>query len=139
MAVGPVILISGVGLLLLSMTNRFGRVVDRARHVSGISRTAQPSEHGPLHAQLEMLRRRAKLLRTAITLAVLSVLMSALLVMTIFITAVTLSEVGSPIVILFLSAMSFLIAALIVFLQDLNLSLAAMNLEIALEKPSLKG
>jgi len=30
-AVGPVILISGVGLLLLSMTNRFGRVLDRAR------------------------------------------------------------------------------------------------------------
>ena len=30
-AVGPVILISGVGLLLLSITNRFGRIVDRAR------------------------------------------------------------------------------------------------------------
>ena len=34
-AVGPVILISGVGLLLLSMTNRFGRVVDRARILAG--------------------------------------------------------------------------------------------------------
>ena len=31
MAVGPVILISGVGLLLLSMTNRLGRVIDRSR------------------------------------------------------------------------------------------------------------
>jgi hypothetical protein len=31
MAIGPVILISGVGLLLLSMTNRLGRVIDRAR------------------------------------------------------------------------------------------------------------
>ncbi len=30
-AIGPVILISGVGLLLLSMTNRFGRVTDRSR------------------------------------------------------------------------------------------------------------
>ena len=30
-AVGPVILISGVGLLLLSMTNRLGRAIDRAR------------------------------------------------------------------------------------------------------------
>ena len=30
-AIGPVILISGVGLLLLSMTNRLGRVIDRAR------------------------------------------------------------------------------------------------------------
>ena len=30
-AIGPVILISGVGLLLLSMTNRFGRIIDRSR------------------------------------------------------------------------------------------------------------
>lgn len=29
LAVGPVILISGVGLLLLTLTNRFGRMLDR--------------------------------------------------------------------------------------------------------------
>ncbi|MSU48902.1 MAG: DUF2721 domain-containing protein [Opitutus sp.] len=31
LAIGPVILISGVGLLLLTMTNRFGRLLDRSR------------------------------------------------------------------------------------------------------------
>jgi hypothetical protein len=30
-AVGPVILVSGVGLLLLTMTNRLARVIDRSR------------------------------------------------------------------------------------------------------------
>src|SRR5579859_2639184 len=30
-AIGPVILISGVGLLLLTLTNRLGRAVDRSR------------------------------------------------------------------------------------------------------------
>lgn len=30
-AIGPVNLVSGVGLLLLSMTNRPGRVIDRSR------------------------------------------------------------------------------------------------------------
>ena len=30
-AIGPVILISGVGRLLLTMTNRLGRAIDRAR------------------------------------------------------------------------------------------------------------
>ena len=30
-ATGPVILISGIGLLLLTMTNRLGRTIDRAR------------------------------------------------------------------------------------------------------------
>ncbi|WP_345111750.1 DUF2721 domain-containing protein [Candidatus Villigracilis vicinus] len=37
-AIGPVILISGVGLLLLSMTNRLSRVIDRARNLLAISR-----------------------------------------------------------------------------------------------------
>ena len=32
-AIGPVILISGVGLLLLTMTNRLGRTIDRARQL----------------------------------------------------------------------------------------------------------
>src|ERR1039457_3922044 len=30
-SIAPVIVISGVGLLLLSITNRYGRVIDRAR------------------------------------------------------------------------------------------------------------
>ena len=32
-AIGPVILISGVGLLLLTLTNRYGRTIDRARQL----------------------------------------------------------------------------------------------------------
>ena len=32
-AIGPVILISGVGLLLLTMTNRLGRAIDRSRQL----------------------------------------------------------------------------------------------------------
>jgi hypothetical protein len=38
MAIGPTILISGVGMLLLVMTNRLGRTIDRARHVVAILR-----------------------------------------------------------------------------------------------------
>ena len=43
-AIGPVILISGVGLLLLSMTNRFGRVIDRARSLARSLDDATPEE-----------------------------------------------------------------------------------------------
>ncbi len=38
-AIGPVILISGVGLLLLSMTNRLSRVIERARNLLSFSET----------------------------------------------------------------------------------------------------
>jgi hypothetical protein len=36
LAVGPVILISGIGLLLLSMTTRFGRTIDRTREIASV-------------------------------------------------------------------------------------------------------
>jgi hypothetical protein len=35
LAITPVILIAGVGSLLLSMTNRLGRIVDRTRILAG--------------------------------------------------------------------------------------------------------
>ena len=130
LSVGPVILISGVGLLLLSMTNRFARVIDRIRLVAQAARTSN-EKNAPRHAsQLAMLRRRCNLLRASIILAVFSVLLAALLVITLFITAATRSDLGLPIIILFLGSMLLLIASLIVFIGDLNLSLEAVKLEI---------
>ncbi|HEY6229002.1 MAG TPA: DUF2721 domain-containing protein [Verrucomicrobiae bacterium] len=130
LSVSPVILISGVGLLLLSMTNRFGRVIDRIRLVADASRKSTGPDRDRFGAQLQMLRVRAKALRLAIILAVVSMLMAALLVITLFITAATRSDYGLPVIILFLGSMLFLISSLAVFIQDLNLSLAAVNVEI---------
>ena len=130
LSVGPVILISGVGLLLLSMTNRFGRVIDRIRLVADASRKASGAEGARFASQLAMLRRRGNLLRLAIIFAVMSVLFAALLVITLFVTAVTGSDLGLPIMGLFLGAMLLLIGSLIIFIQDLNLSLEAVKLEI---------
>lgn len=129
-AVGPVILISGIGLILLSMTNRFGRVIDRTRQVAEAGRHAPPDEPR-FQSQLKMLRRRAELLRLAIIYAVASVLSAALLVITVFVTALLKSNAALHIVILFLACLILLIASLILFIQDLNLSLEAMNLDTA--------
>ena len=63
LAIAPVILISGVGLLLLTLTNRFGRVLDRAR---ALNRDAELSAH--VREQIEILRRRASILRTSVML-----------------------------------------------------------------------
>jgi hypothetical protein len=129
-AIGPVILISGVGLLLLSMTNRFSRVLDRSRQIVKALRTAPPAERLQLHSQSDILYRRAQILRTAITLAIVSVLMAALLVIALFTTTLLHMEVmimGSA---LFIASMLSVIASLIFFLLDINRSLAALKLEI---------
>lgn len=130
MAVGPVILISGVGLLLLSMTNRFGRVIDRTRLVADAHRKNGTESPDRYTRQMEVLRVRAQVLRTAITLSVMSVLCAALMVMTIFLTAMLSLSVTLPIVILFFGSLLCLIASLLYFIRDLNLSLEALNHEI---------
>ncbi len=130
MAVGPVILISGVGLLLLSMTNRFARVIDRTRLLAQARRAAPSSEKARHEAQLNLLRRRARLLQRAIILAVFSLLGAAILVIAVFLAAWLQWNLGGPIVLVFLASMASLIASLLVFLRDLNLSLEAMNLDV---------
>lgn len=132
-AVGPVILISGIGLLLLSMTNRFARVIDRTREIAEAFRHA-PRDEARYLAQIQILRRRGNLLRLAIILSVASVLSAALLVIAVFITALLRSDAAVHIVILFLTCMALLIASLVVFIQDLNLSLDAMKMDTKIDR-----
>ena len=129
-AVSPVILISGVGLLILSMTNRFGRVADRSRQLWESARTASFPERQGVQMQLEILSRRAHLLRLAITFATFSVLMAAILVITLFLTAFLRVEVVLLGVVIFIACLLALIVSLLVFLQDINLSLAALKLDL---------
>jgi hypothetical protein len=129
-AIGPVILVSGVGLLLLSMTNRLGRVIDRSRALSMELRSGADAKRGEVLSQLEILTIRARLVRQAITLAIVSLLSVAVLIITLFVAAVFALEVGVLVVVLFVCCMGALIGALIAFLRDINLSLAALKLEL---------
>jgi hypothetical protein len=130
-SVGPVILISGAGLLMLSMTNRFARVLDRSRHTLETLRNAAAPEQRYLEKQLDILVRRARLLRTSITFAVLSVLLVAILVIVLFLTAFFNLEIVLLAAVLFILCLTSLVVSLLVFLQDISLSLAALKLELA--------
>src|SRR6266478_3121695 len=68
-AIGPVILISGVGLLLLTLTNRFGRAVDRSRQLGREMRDVTETERPRLAGQVEILFRRAQVIRVSIIMA----------------------------------------------------------------------
>ncbi len=130
-AVGPVILVSGIGLLLLTMTNRLGRVVDRSRALSSDLRRAPPQVGPRLRAQLEVLAARARLLQQAIILATISVLLAAVLVIVLFLMAILALQTGWLIAALFAACMLSLIGSLVAFIRDLNRSLAALKLELS--------
>jgi hypothetical protein len=137
-AIGPVILISGIGLLLLSMTNRFGRVIDRSRQLARVLDTAKDTDRDLVVSQIEILSIRALLVRQSITLATVSVLCAAVLVITLFLGAVLRWEVGILVAILFICCMGCLIGSLLAFLRDINLSLAALKLEVSAKRNSLE-
>ncbi len=130
LAITPVILLSGVGALMLTLTNRLGRVVDRTRALAGQMRQGSAEERAHLEGQLSILWRRAKLVRLAVTFAGLSMFFSCVLVLTIFVDASLRRHFGLELVVIFITSIVCLIAALIAFLRDIWLSLEALSLEV---------
>jgi hypothetical protein len=129
-AVGPVILISGVGLLLLSMTNRLGRAIDRARILRAEWSQAEPLAQERTVAQLRILWRRADIIRRSIFLASLSLLLAACLIITLFAAALLRWDAGAVLICLFAGCLVALIGSLVLFIWDVNQALAALRLEL---------
>jgi hypothetical protein len=138
-AIGPVILISGVGLLLLTLTNRFGRAVDRSRTLGRELRDASEAQRPLLRRQVVILYQRALVIRLSITMAALSLLLAAVLIIVLFVTALSSLEAGFMIVLLFICCLVSLIISLVAFLRDIQLSLNALHLELGSSEQDLSA
>ena len=130
LAITPVILLSGVGALMLTLTNRMGRIVDRTRGLAGQVRSSNHEDRAHFVGQLEILWSRAKMIRQAVTFAGLSMLLSCLLVIVVFVDVSVHREFGIELVVTFLASVLCLIAALVNFLRDIWVSLSALRLEV---------
>jgi Na+/melibiose symporter-like transporter len=129
-AIGPVVLISGVGLLILSLTNRLGRVIDRGRSLASEHREVPESKRPAIDEQLNILMHRARLLQFSIIFAVFCVLFAATLIITLFFTAALTAETTWLIGGLFIFSLGSLLISLVYFLRELNQSLIAFRLDI---------
>jgi len=80
--VTPVVMISACGLLLLSVSNKLGRIVDRTRELNsedrGLSNDIDTVRRLSIRNQIDLLLRRALLLRNACGLLYLAVAVFAL-------------------------------------------------------------
>jgi hypothetical protein len=137
LAIGPVILISGVGMLLLTFTNRFGRVVDRTRGlVRELAAGPAVAHAGLLRAQAEILTQRASILRLSITLAAVAALLAGVLILLLFLGVLLELRVGGAVVLVFGAAVVALIGSILAFIRDLNLALAALRIDLRLAPPA---
>ena len=132
-SIAPVVAISGVGLLLLSMTNRYSRVIDRAREfVREIDGTQEDTRRELLVEQVRIIYRRARILRLAIMLSSASILFVAITVLSLFAEQVLEARADYISVPCFGLSMAALLGSLYFFIRDVSISLVALELEIAL-------
>jgi len=129
-SMAPVVLISGIGLLLLSMTNRIGRPIDRIRILTQELREAEGDQRRVLLEEIDILYRRAKLLRVAVTLSVLSIFLVATIILALFVAVTFGASLEVVIELLFSGSLLSLVASLALFLWDIQLGLNSIKLEI---------
>lgn len=118
LAVAPVFLLNGVGVVLTMLTSRLARVVDRARALErGETDTADVDLH-ELHHNLLTLAERARLLGNAIALCTVCALLVSMVVVSLFLGALLNLNLSLVIAILFIVAMLSIIVGLLLFLRE---------------------
>ena len=128
--VTPVTLISGVGILVLTLTNRLGRIIDRVRILRSELDNEKVQRGNVKKIEIVILYKRAKRIRTSIALITLSIICSSLIIPVLAISILGNFDVQIFGYIFFsLSIISFIISAFF-FFSDVILSLQAIKLEI---------
>ena len=129
-AIAPVVLISGVGLLLLTLSARLGRIVDRTRLVAAELHAAAADDRGALEHQLSVLRHRARLIRLSLTLSASAVALVGVVMTLLFLGLVLGWNVTLVCTLLFVAALTCVVVAMFVFVRELSESLVALELSI---------
>jgi hypothetical protein len=125
-AISPAILMSGIGLLIQSMSVRLGRIIDRTRKLVEMRKAGERQ----VEDQIKIIWRRARLLRASITLAAAGALSAALNIILIFLAAVFQVNLFAPVILLFIVGMGSVIVALVIYMIEVNQSLKAIGLEL---------
>jgi Protein of unknown function (DUF2721) len=136
-AVAPVFLLAGISGLLMVLTTRLGRIIDRARIVEGrIPYSSKEEQQELLRAEAEALWRRIRLMNWSIRLCAGGALTICLVVVSLFVGDFTHVNVGLVIATLFVTAMLLIITGLLCLLYEVGISTKRMRqgIEIVLEE-----
>jgi len=128
LAVTPVFLLSGIGVLLGVLTNRLARIVDRARRIEDGLRAAGGSDAAEAQAQLQVAARRARLINVAITLSTAAALLVAMVVALLFASTFVPINLAGWVALLFVLAMATLVGALLSFLVEVRVAIDALRI-----------
>jgi hypothetical protein len=127
LAIAPVFLLTAIGSMLGTMTNRVARIVDRARELEQRLQHA-PQERTPDHRELHLLGRRARLINMAITCTVLSALLVCVSIGGLFLDAYWQRSLTTLVAWIFGVSLLALIVGLGFFLREIYVATATLRI-----------
>jgi CBS domain containing-hemolysin-like protein len=128
LAVAPVFLLSGVGVVLGVLTARLARIVDRARVTEDRLRNDATHDTPDVRRQLHVLARRARLINIAITLITITALLVAMVIALLFASTFAPMNLATPVAVLFVASMVSLVVALVAFLLEVRIAIAVLRI-----------
>ncbi len=129
LSVAPVFLLTGIGAILSVMTNRLGRIIDRARLLEARFEAANLAEHrDQLRRDLGTLALRARLIGRAINLCTTTALLICTVIALLFLGVFFTLDPTIPVALLFIGAMCCMVSGLIMFLREIFIATANLRI-----------
>lgn len=122
LALAPVFLLAGIGAFLNVCVGRLSRIIDRARAVEEGILSTRGREHDRLVGEIRVLDRRMSVVNLSIFLSVASGCAVCLVVILLFAGNLFDAHLGTPIALLFSTAMLFQAGAFATFIQEIRLA-----------------
>jgi len=129
LALGPVFLLSGVGVTLSMLTARLARIVDRARTLEDRREAATDAARiAHIDEDLKFIVRRTRYINGAIALSTTSAFLTALVVTALFASAFSPLNMGALIAITFIASMTCLSLSFLMFLFEVRIATRSLRI-----------
>jgi len=127
-SVAPVFLLAGISGLLMVMTNRLARSIDRTRYLQAtLTEQMQPQHKILIEKEMSGLVNRSRFINLAINLAAVSALMVCLVIITLFVGSLSTYNVAVAVASLFIFCMTLLSASISCFLMEIFIATRSLR------------
>ncbi len=132
LSVAPVFLLTGIGALLTVLSNRLGRITDRARVLERRIATTRSEEHrSVLTDETAVLWNRIRIINWALRLCAGSALLICLVIIALFVGEYADVRIADFVAVLFVLSLTLIFIALLMFLREVGI--ATKRMQVGLE------
>ena len=118
-SVAPVFLLAGISGLLMVLTNRLARTIDRSRSLQATESHQLSSENkSTIKREMAALLKRSRFINMSINFATVSALLVCIVIITLFLGNLISANVAFAVASLFIACMIMLAAAFLFFLAE---------------------